>query len=683
MSEPPAQEADARLGWLSSIQTQLTLRFLLIAIAPVVLVAWVAADVTWDAVRAMSLARLERHARARVTTLENYANERIRALSSLARAPGFLLVCQRLNAAFDANGMLDGLEYAGLLRQQGDFLRNFEESFGASDMLLLSPEGRIIYCAQQPSLVGETMESALWRDSSVAKAVDSIVRVPEPVIAPVDAPRAGRTPASYAIGPILDGPTLVGLVAIEIPQREITAIVGDRTGLGETGQTVAATIFGDRWVPVGPLLGQRDAAFRAALPPGQAITGLLEASSAGQNGTGNSVGFDGEPVLAAWTYVPSFGWSLVVQQSSDEALSLLARLRDGVLLSLVAVLATVLAIAVLTARRISLPLAEAVRSTKRIAAGDLTTTATIIGKGEPRQLLCALRDTNADLASLVGRIKIAADQIVASSGTVRDISVQQDKVVREFASSATQVAAATNEMSATSKELSATVLGLARAADFAASTATSGRSSLVELGQQMNKLDTGGRGVASRLEIIRERAGRIDTMVGAIIKVANQTNLLAVNAAIEAEKAGAAGQGFQVVAREIDRLATQTAANVMEIEEVVIAVQTAVTEGVMEIGNFTKTVGEGCETADTVANQMALIIRQAEELRAEFDQVSTAVSAQSEGVAQVNEAMSRIVLGARQTAQSVERGTVTSGTLDEASKALESEIARFRLPPTP
>jgi methyl-accepting chemotaxis protein WspA len=304
----------------------------------------------------------------------------------------------------------------------------------------------------------------------------------------------------------------------------------------------------------------------------------------------------------------------------------------------------------------------------------------VTGRGETRALLSAIRDTNEDLAALLRRIRSAAGQIVASSGSVRGVAKQQDQVARDFASSSAQVAAATNQMSATAKELSATVVGLARAADIAASTAASGRSSLVDLGQQMAKLEVGGRGVSTRLAAIREKAARIDTMVGAITKVANQTNLLAVNAAIEAEKAGVAGQGFQVVAREIDRLATQTAANVLEIEEVVVAVQQAVTEGTLEIGQFTATVGDGCGTAGAVATQMGQIIRQAEELRAEFGQVAHAVAAQSEGVAQVNEAMYRLVAGARQTADAVERSSTASVELEDAARTLETEVARFQLP---
>jgi methyl-accepting chemotaxis protein WspA len=235
-------------------------------------------------------------------------------------------------------------------------------------------------------------------------------------------------------------------------------------------------------------------------------------------------------------------------------------------------------------------------------------------------------------------------------------------------------------MNATSRQLTETMVGLVRAAEFAASTAASGRTSLVDLGKQMGRLNEGGRGVAARLSAIRERAARIDSMVAAITKVANQTNLLAVNAAIEAEKAGAAGHGFQVVAREIDRLATQTASNVLEIEETVVAVQQAVTEGVVEMSHFVDLVDEGCGTANGVASQMGLIIRQAEELRTEFEQVAHAVEAQSHGVAQVSDAMTRVAEGARRTADAVERSASISTSLDEAAQALAADVSRFRLP---
>ncbi len=659
----PAKTGGER-RWLASIRSQLLIWFFAIALLPVVIVGVIASGSASEAVRVMVTARLEGIARARSMALETYAGERLRLLRSVARSPD-LLRRVRPDHAADAVGVEE--------------LHALEESFDFHDLILLDAQGRIVASTRQPSVVGSALADSPLRDTSLSSAVERVRRTAEPVMAPPDALRE-RRPSAWAVGPLLDGAALVGAIAVELPQDELDRIVNDRAGLGSTGEVIVAMRTDDGWLAAAPLRERPDAAGSFVFPKESGVLGRLEDAAAGHDGSGASTGLGGEPVLAAWARVPSFGWALTAELPVAEAFAQLHALRDTIMLAIAAASVVALGVALGISRTLSRPLGEAVAATRRIAEGDLTSLPAISGHGESRLLLRAIRDTNADLATLIGRIRGAAGQIVASSGTVRSVARDQDQAVRDFASSSAQVASATSQMNATSRQLSATMIGLARAAEFAASTATTGRTTLVDLGKQMGRLNEGGRSVATRLEAIRDKASRIDSMVAAITKVANQTNLLAVNAAIEAEKAGAAGHGFQVVAREIDRLATQTASNVLEIEETVIAVQQAVTEGVVEMSNFVDLVDEGCGTANGVASQMGLIIRQAEELRSEFEHVAHAVEAQSQGVAQVSDAMSRVAEGARRTAEAVEQSATVSAALDDAAQALDADVRRFRLP---
>ncbi|MBL9119465.1 MAG: HAMP domain-containing protein [Phycisphaerae bacterium] len=655
-------------GRVVSIRTRLLVWITLAAVVPVVLIAVVADRFISQSAASAASARLEEVVRPRAGALEAFAAERLRLLASLLRNES---LGQQLRAERDGFGAaFEGLAAA----------------YDLNDVLLVSPDGMVIETLMDSAPRGSRVADGPG-GAALAAACESALRHCEPtLVVCVD----GNHISPWGVGPVLADERVVGLVAIEIPIDQVRAVIDAKSGLGSTGMVIAASRQAGGWVVT--LAAGED---RVSLLPESVVAfgsdagadaserdmgDVLAAAAAGEQGSGSLRGPDGDALLAAWASSPSFGWSLVASQSEAEALASLTTLRQTLLMAIGVACTFAIGVALGLSRRIASPLDAAVLATRRIAEGDLSEPPEVIGEGEARALLGALRDTNTDLAALIGRIRGTSGEIVRSSGTVLGVAHDQEAAVREFAASVEQVAAATCHMNASSRQLSTTMVGLARAAEFAATTATSGRTALVDLGKQMGRLNEGGRSVASRLEAIRDRAARIDTMVAAITKVANQTNLLAVNAAIEAEKAGAAGHGFQVVAREIDRLATQTAASVLEIEETVVAVQQAVTEGVVEMSHFIDLVDDGCGTANGVASQMGLIIRQAEELRSEFEQVAHSVEVQSQGVEQVNEAMARVSDGAKRTAAAVDRSATVSAALDDAARELDGDVQRFRLP---
>ena len=168
-----------------------------------------------------------------------------------------------------------------------------------------------------------------------------------------------------------------------------------------------------------------------------------------------------------------------------------------------------------------------------------------------------------------------------------------------------EVAAAVKEISATSQELMRTMGDVQTSAVQAGELATTGQGSLTGMHQAMQGLAESTDSISSRLSVISERANNINLAVITITKVADQTNLLSINAAIEAEKAGEAGRGFLVVAREIRRLADQTAAATLEIERIVKEMQQSVTAGVMEMDKFNEQVRRGVDDVGQIGGKLS------------------------------------------------------------------------------
>src|SRR3979409_1551642 len=126
-------------------------------------------------------------------------------------------------------------------------------------------------------------------------------------------------------------------------------------------------------------------------------------------------------------------------------------------------------------------------------------------------------------------------------------------------------------------------------------------------GHTRDVMDAAGT-INAKLTVLSEKAGNISQVVTTITKVADQTNLLSLNAAIEAEKAGEYGRGFAVVATEIRRLADQTAAATYDIEQMVKEMQSAVSAGVMGMDKFSEEVRRGVEVVGQVSEELAQII---------------------------------------------------------------------------
>ena len=195
----------------------------------------------------------------------------------------------------------------------------------------------------------------------------------------------------------------------------------------------------------------------------------------------------------------------------------------------------------------------------------------------------------------------------------------------------------------------------------------------------MHQIGEASNLINSRLALLSEKAANIGMVVTTINKVADQTNLLSLNAAIEAEKAGEHGRGFAVVAREIRRLADQTAVATFDIEQLVKEMQSAVSAGVMGMDKFSEEVRRGGEAVGQVTTQLSEIIDQVQTLTPSFDAVNEGVQSQSISAQQISDALAQLSVAAQQTADSMRQSNMAIEQLNDAARGLQSGVSRFTL----
>lgn len=275
------------------------------------------------------------------------------------------------------------------------------------------------------------------------------------------------------------------------------------------------------------------------------------------------------------------------------------------------------------------------------------------------------------MADLAIRLTSNATQIASSAR-------QQSANVANFNTSGNEIASAVKEISATSKELLRAMEQLAEDAEKTSTVANEGSQGLKGLGTSMESLSAATHSITDKLTTIRAKANKINAVVTAITKVADQTNLLSLNAAIEAEKAGEGGAGFAVVAREIRRLADQSALATMEIEQMVEAMQEAVSSGVEQTRELTEAMARGIAASQGISGQFGDIIQRVETMAPRYEAVHQGMQNQSEGAQQISEAMWQLTEMGRQTSESVNDLNDVSTQLHEAVRILKERIIQIR-----
>ena len=346
-----------------------------------------------------------------------------------------------------------------------------------------------------------------------------------------------------------------------------------------------------------------------------------------------------------------------------------------------------LAIAVLAAALCGFLLLQAIMSPmKRIVAilevmrsGDLRSRLNLERKDEFGAVETGFNDMMTELTALVSQAQRSSVQVTTLVTEIAATSKQQQATATETAATTTEIGATSREIAATSRDLVRTMTEVTSAADQASILAGSGQQGLARMEETMHSVMGAADLVNAKLAILNEKAGNINQVVVTIVKVADQTNLLSLNAAIEAEKAGEYGRGFAVVATEVRRLADQTAVATYDIEQMVREIQSAVSAGVMGMDKFSEEVRRGMFEVTQVGEQLSQIIHQVQALAPRVLMVNEGMQAQATGAEQINLALVQLGDASSQTVESLRQASFAIDELSQVAVGLRSGVSRFKV----
>ena len=330
-------------------------------------------------------------------------------------------------------------------------------------------------------------------------------------------------------------------------------------------------------------------------------------------------------------------------------------------------------------RAIMAPMNRIVQILEIMRTGDLSNRLNLDRKDEFGAVETGFNDMMTELTSLVSQAQRSSVQVTTSVTEIAATSKQQQATATETAATTTEIGATSREIAATSRDLVRTMTEVSTAADQASVLAGSGQQGLARMEETMHSVMGAADLVNAKLAILNEKAGNINQVVVTIVKVADQTNLLSLNAAIEAEKAGEYGRGFAVVATEVRRLADQTAVATYDIEQMVREIQSAVSAGVMGMDKFSEEVRRGMSEVQQVGEQLSQIIHQVQALAPRVLMVNEGMQAQATGAEQINHALVQLGDASSQTVESLRQASFAIDELSQVAVGLRGGVSRFKV----
>ncbi|MBH3460390.1 methyl-accepting chemotaxis protein [Pseudomonas putida] len=376
----------------------------------------------------------------------------------------------------------------------------------------------------------------------------------------------------------------------------------------------------------------------------------------------------------------------LIQYNSDGADKASQRSSDAyeeafalIVLSLVVIILALVAIAVLLTRSIVVPLAEAVSVAERVATGDLTQEIRIVGRDEPALLLRALSRMQESLRDTIRKIAASSDQLASASEELHTVTEDTSRGLHQQSAEIDQAATAVNQMTAAVEEVANNAVSTADASRGADQTTRDGRDQVNQALSSIQQLVEDVTGTSSEIEQLATSANEISRVLDVIGSIAGQTNLLALNAAIEAARAGEAGRGFAVVADEVRALAHRTQQSTAEIEQMIGGIQTGTERAVGSMHSSQGRASGTLEIAEAAGQALELIA----EAIAAINQRNLVIASASEEQAQVAREVDRNLVNIRDLAMQTSAGAnQTSAAAQDLSRLaveLNGMVAQFKV----
>ncbi|HQD35648.1 MAG TPA: HAMP domain-containing methyl-accepting chemotaxis protein [Thermodesulfovibrio thiophilus] len=335
--------------------------------------------------------------------------------------------------------------------------------------------------------------------------------------------------------------------------------------------------------------------------------------------------------------------------------------------------------ATLISRSISKPVAELKDALERIGQGDLTVEIKAESKDEIGVISNSLTQAIVSIKNLIGQSKTISSSLASSSEQLSATTEEISRNLKSQTERASQIASAAEEMSQTVVDIAKNASNIAEVSVTTANVAKEGKDMTINTAEEIKIIEDSVNKLSGIVNDLGERSRQIGEIVTVIKDIADQTNLLALNAAIEAARAGEQGRGFAVVADEVRKLAERTAKATDEIADMITRIQTEVNVAEQSMEDATKKVASGVELSEKAANTLTQILNKAQELQSMIQQIASATEEMSSVTDHITQDIGGIAEGSKEISVAVDQSAQTASDIARLGGELNAAIGRFKV----
>ncbi|SCK17220.1 methyl-accepting chemotaxis protein [Vogesella sp. LIG4] len=353
-------------------------------------------------------------------------------------------------------------------------------------------------------------------------------------------------------------------------------------------------------------------------------------------------------------------------------------IRSGIIALLLGI-ALALVLSLLIASGMAARLAETVAAARRIAGGDLRGELPAASRDEVGKLIQAMADMQVALREAMLGTRRNADSLRQSSEELNQSVQRMEHAVEQQGEAASGIAANAENLTSSISEVADSTVAAAELSSSSDLQARAGHDSLLGLIGELQQVSRVVIGAAERISQLQEESARISSIVAVIRDIADQTNLLALNAAIEAARAGEHGRGFAVVADEVRKLSEKTAQSTSEIVQMVSAIQHSTSEVVQEVGNSVTLANDSVHRAELAGDSLSQLRQLSQQVAGIMSTLSAALQQQARASTEVAQRIEVVVSHSADVTHIAHHAAATSGVMKDVVADMERMVARFQV----
>lgn len=680
-----------------SLMVKLLILVLFVALAPIGIVGYLSFDGAKEALRRAQLEKLESSRDEAIQRLLEYLSDSLTHMQFFAetRAVQEAYEIFAFYASMDATSSETALQMEFNSEKYQRIIAEIDPLFSRwmalykggnayEDILVVAgpTRGHISYTLNRGEDLGGSLSEGTLKDSSLARLFQKVAKTNKAAIADFATYQPAGSVSAFVGVPVFDkGKKLLGMLALRIGRERMDLIMSAAARIGETG--VAFIIGDDLTMRSGS--GDQSALFGKGRLDAETYKRLL----AQQKGIGENTGDDGVTLLDAWSSVglkdheslgADFDWWLLTQIDSKEAFRDITSLGRRVIGVAVGIGFVVAFLAFWTAQTVARPITQVADRATRVSEGDLTVEVPQLKRAdEVGRLARAFGLMVTNLRTQISEVMNGVSVLAASASEI-------SSSISRVASTASQTFSAVAETTSTVQEVkqAAIVSGekardVAQTANEAEEVSEAGKKATEDTIQRINLIQSEMESIGETVIRLSERSRAIEDIMTTVQDLSDQSNLLAVNASIEAARAGDQGKGFAVVAGEIKTLADQSKAAAQQVRTILDEIRKWVNAVVMAAENGGKAVASGVEQSSAAAEAIETLARSVSAASRAAGVIDASSDQQFQGVDQVSLAMKDIESALSANVDSTKQLEGAAQRLEELGHTLKELVEKYRV----